>query len=78
MYDIRHLFATTLLREGGDVAAVSKLMGHASVKMTVDRYYRLLEDDSSGLIELWLVEARGTEDWCFINCAGPSLIEIIL
>ena len=42
MYDIRHLFATTLLREGGDVAAVSKLMGHASVKMTVDQYYHLL------------------------------------
>lgn len=45
MYDIRHLFATTLLREGGDVAAVSKLMGHASVKMTVDQYYHLLGDE---------------------------------
>ncbi|WP_029460375.1 tyrosine-type recombinase/integrase [Solidesulfovibrio alcoholivorans] len=42
MFNIRHLFATTLLREGGDVAAVSKLMGHASVKMTVDQYYHLL------------------------------------
>ncbi|KHK01326.1 tyrosine-type recombinase/integrase [Desulfovibrio sp. TomC] len=45
MYDIRHLFATVLLREGGDVAAVSKLMGHASVKMTVDQYYHLLGDE---------------------------------
>lgn len=26
-YDVRHLFATPLLREGGDLAAVSKLMG---------------------------------------------------
>jgi integrase len=45
MYDIRHLFATVLLREGGDVAAVSKLMGHSTVKMTVDQYYHLLGDE---------------------------------
>ncbi|MHC1712525.1 MAG: tyrosine-type recombinase/integrase [Solidesulfovibrio sp.] len=32
MYDIRHLFATTLLREGGDVAAVRKLMAMPASK----------------------------------------------
>ena len=40
-----NIFATVLLREGGDDAAVSKLMGHASVKMTVDQYYHLLGDE---------------------------------
>lgn len=38
------LLAAVLPLEGGDVAAVSKLMGHASVKMTVDQYYHLLGD----------------------------------
>lgn len=44
-YDVRHLFATTLLREGGDLAAVSKLMGHSSVHMTANQYYHLLGDE---------------------------------
>ena len=34
MYDIRHLYATTLLTRGGDLAAVSAQMGHSS---TVNR-----------------------------------------
>ena len=41
MTDIRHLFATTLLRGGADLAAVSALMGHSSTKMTADQYYHL-------------------------------------
>ena len=45
LYDIRHLFATTLLREGGDLSAVSKLMGHSSVHMTANQYYHLLGDE---------------------------------
>ena len=45
LYDIRHLFATTLLQEGGDLSAVSKLMGHSSVHMTANQYYHLLGDE---------------------------------
>jgi integrase len=37
-YDVRHLFATTLLNRGADLLSVSALMGHASVKMTADVY----------------------------------------
>jgi len=42
MYDLRHLFATTMLANGADLAAVSKLMGHSTVKMTADVYYHYL------------------------------------
>jgi integrase len=45
MYDLRHLFATTMLANGADLAAVSKLMGHATVKMTADVYYHYLEGE---------------------------------
>jgi len=37
-YDVRHLYATTLLNRGADVTSVSALLGHASVAMTVDVY----------------------------------------
>jgi len=38
-YDVRHLYCTTLLNNGADLAAVSKLMGHSTIKMTADTYY---------------------------------------
>ncbi|WP_243312316.1 tyrosine-type recombinase/integrase [Fundidesulfovibrio agrisoli] len=45
MYDLRHLFATTMLSNGADLAAVSKLMGHSTIKMTADVYYHYLEGE---------------------------------
>lgn len=44
-YDIRHLYATEMLRAGADLAAVSALMGHATVKTTADMYYHLMEGE---------------------------------
>lgn len=52
MYDIRHLFATTLLSNNADLAAVSKLMGHATVKMTADTYYHYLEGEKERAVNL--------------------------
>jgi integrase len=39
------LFATTILANGGDLKAVSKLLGHASTKMTADTYYHELKGE---------------------------------
>lgn len=52
MYDLRHLFATTLLRKGADLAAVSKMMGHATVKMTADTYYHYMEGEKERAVRL--------------------------
>jgi len=38
-YDIRHLFATTMLVGGADMQAVSRLLGHSSVVTTHKEYY---------------------------------------
>ena len=52
MYDLRHLFATTLLNKGADLAAVSKMMGHSTVKMTADTYYHYMEGEKERAVRL--------------------------
>lgn len=52
MYDVRHLFASVLLTGGADLQAVSRLMGHASVKMTADQYYHLQRGEKQRAISL--------------------------
>jgi integrase len=52
LYDLRHLFATTLLSNSADLAAVSKLMGHATVKMTADTYYHYLEGEKERAVSM--------------------------
>jgi len=47
MYDIRHLFASTMLANGGDLKAVSKLLGHASTVMTANVYYHELKGEKA-------------------------------
>ncbi len=44
MYDIRHLFATTLLAKGSDLKAVSELLGHTSIA-TTQIYIHLIEGE---------------------------------
>ena len=52
MYDLRHLFATTLLNKGADLAAVSKMMGHSTVKLTADTYYHYMEGEKERAVRL--------------------------
>jgi Site-specific recombinase XerD len=47
LYDIRHLFASTILANGGDLKAVSKLLGHSNTKMTADVYYHELKGEKA-------------------------------
>ncbi|MGH3048228.1 MAG: tyrosine-type recombinase/integrase [Gaiellaceae bacterium] len=41
----RHTFATKWLRDGGGVVELSKILGHASVKTTIDEYAHLVTED---------------------------------
>lgn len=45
MYDLRHLFASTLLAENADLAAVSKLLGHSDITTTQRHYYHVLKGE---------------------------------
>jgi integrase len=50
LYDIRHWFCSTLLSQGVPVKTVSVLMGHASAKMTLDRYAHVIIGDADKAI----------------------------
>lgn len=47
LYDIRHLFASTILANGGDLKAVSKLLGHSDTQMTANVYYHELKGEKA-------------------------------
>ncbi len=42
-HDLRHSFATQMLRAGVHFKVVSEMLGHASVAITLDRYSHVLE-----------------------------------
>jgi integrase/recombinase XerD len=46
LHSLRHLFATTYLRQGGNVFALQRVLGHTSLTMT-QRYVSLQTDDLS-------------------------------
>lgn len=50
MYDIRHLFASTMLAGGADLAAVSKLLGHSTIVTTQEHYYHVLRGEMARAI----------------------------
>jgi site-specific recombinase XerD len=43
MYDVRHSIFHNIITNGADLAAVSRLLGHSSTKMTADTYYHVIE-----------------------------------
>ena len=42
--NMRHSFATAYLHAGGSIEALSRLLGHADIKTTVNRYYKPTSD----------------------------------
>ena len=49
IHDLRHTFATELLRNGADIKTVSKVLGHASVSITLDLYVHKSDEDIDGI-----------------------------
>jgi len=61
IYDVRHLFASTMLAAGADLAAVSKMLGHKNISTTQDRYYHLLQGEQKRAVGL-LPKLKGTKE----------------
>lgn len=61
IYDLRHTFASLLLDDGEDLVVVSRLLGHATIKLTSDTYIHITEKRKGKATQRWdrLLEARG-------------------
>ena len=45
LHALRHSFASNLFARGVSVKVISKLLGHSSTQVTIDRYINLFEGD---------------------------------
>ena len=45
LHDLRHTFASELIRNGADIKTVSKVLGHANVSTTLDIYVHKSDED---------------------------------
>lgn len=52
LHVLRHTFASMQLRNGVDIAVVSKLLGHASVSITYDIYIHIIEEQKTMAVNL--------------------------
>jgi integrase len=59
IYDLRHLLATTLPSKGTNLEVVSKMIGHATVKLTADTSYHYMEEKKGTGSSV----AAGVRDW---------------
>ena len=48
--DLRHTFASKLIRQGTDIKIVSELLGHSSVAFTYNTYVHLLDDQKENAV----------------------------
>ena len=51
LYDLRHLYATTLIRAGADLKAVSELLGHASPQTTLRVYHHVMDAERRAALD---------------------------
>jgi integrase len=59
IHDIRHTFASLLLSRGANVVYVSKMLGHSSPKITLDRYSHYMPSENEGMINLLDSDKKG-------------------
>ena len=52
----RHTYATRLLKAGMSMTAVSRLLGHASIRTTIDEYAHLAVEDLAAELERVLAQ----------------------
>ncbi len=62
IHNFRHTFASLALQSGSDVGAVSKLLGHSSIRVTMEIYHHLNPDHARAVIENLPIELKSREE----------------
>lgn len=52
-HDLRHTSATVLLARGANVKMVSEMLGHSTIKLTLDIYAHLVPIMHQQAVEIW-------------------------
>ena len=52
VHSMRHTFATRLLEKGANIKAVSEILGHASIQITLDTYSHAMPSLKRDTIDL--------------------------
>jgi integrase len=58
MHDLRHCFASMLVREGADVVFVARQLGHANPAVTLSIYAHLFDSEAQATKMRSALEAR--------------------
>lgn len=64
LHEARHTFASLMIAAGVNAKALTTYMGHASVRVTFDRYGHLMpgnESEAAGLLDDYLEKATGAQ-----------------
>jgi integrase len=62
LHAARHTFASLMIRSGVNVKALATYMGHASIRITHDRYDHVLpgnESEAASLLDAYLTKEAG-------------------
>jgi integrase len=52
LHTLRHTFGSKLIRSGIDVSVVSKLMGHANITVTYNKYIHVIQEETAKAMDL--------------------------
>ena len=52
MHDLRHSHASFLIQKGVNILAISKRLGHEDIKMTLNTYAHLYEEENKRMIDI--------------------------
>jgi integrase len=77
IHDIRHSYATIRISRGHNIADVSRQLGHASIKITVDTYYHWIPNQHIGEVtELDEVERNNPQPIRNLKEKGPTAVPL--
>ena len=59
MHALRHTYATRAIERGVPPKVLQQLLGHASIKTTMDRYVHVTDDSMEKAVRLFSEKAAG-------------------